>query len=329
MAASLILRTVKGSPLTNLEVDNNFSNLNTFGDVVSSNVGVLSALTTTDKSNIVFAVNELVTSITTTNSNLTNTNSNVGVLANLATTAKSNLVSAINEIETGKLNQFASTSSSELAGVISDETGTGSLVFASSPVLLTPNIGTPSYAVLTSATGLPVSTGISGLGSGIATFLATPSSTNLASAVTDETGTGTLVFSASPTFTGTLTSPAITSTTTLTTKKIVETVTAIGNTSTAATIDLSTGTVFTATLTGSATLTVSNPGTVSSFTLILTNDATPSRTVAWAGGSFKFPGGAATLSRTTAAAGVDVWVFFTPDGGTTYYGNIAMKDVKA
>jgi hypothetical protein len=40
-----------------------------------------------------------------------------------------------------KLSDFAATSSSELAGVISDETGTGALVFANTPTLVTPNIG--------------------------------------------------------------------------------------------------------------------------------------------------------------------------------------------
>jgi hypothetical protein len=61
-------------------------------------------------------------------------------------------------------------------------------------------LGTPASGTLTNCTGLPVSTGISGLGSGVATFLATPSSANLAAAVTDETGTaGSLVFSNSPT----------------------------------------------------------------------------------------------------------------------------------
>jgi hypothetical protein len=52
---------------------------------------------------------------------------------------------------------------------------------------------------LTNATGLPIATGVSGLGTGVATFLATPSSANLAAAVTDETGTGNLVFTNSPT----------------------------------------------------------------------------------------------------------------------------------
>ncbi len=57
---------------------------------------------------------------------------------------------------------------------------------------------TPAFN-LQDATGLPVSTGISGLGANVATFLATPSSANLASAVTDETGSGALVFATSPT----------------------------------------------------------------------------------------------------------------------------------
>ena len=68
-----------------------------------------------------------------------------------------------------------------------------------SPTLTDPVLGTPSSGTLTNATGLPVSTGISGLGTNVATFLATPSSANLISAVTDETGTGALVFANTPT----------------------------------------------------------------------------------------------------------------------------------
>jgi len=108
----------------------------------------------------------------------------------------------------GTLAQHAATTSAELRGVISDETGTGSLVFATSPTLVTPILGTPTSGTLTNATGLPIATGVSGLGTGVATFLATPSSANLAAALTDETGSGANVFGTSPT----ISSPTITGT---------------------------------------------------------------------------------------------------------------------
>ena len=60
MAATLVLRNVKGSALTTLELDNNFSNLNTFTSLVDSNIGLLSQLTTTgNTSNIVVAINSI------------------------------------------------------------------------------------------------------------------------------------------------------------------------------------------------------------------------------------------------------------------------------
>jgi hypothetical protein len=82
---------------------------------------------------------------------------------------------------------------------MTDETGTGVLVFNNTPTLITPILGVPTSGTLTNCTGLPVATGISGLATGIATFLATPTSANLDAAVTDDTGTGTLVFSNTPT----------------------------------------------------------------------------------------------------------------------------------
>jgi len=82
---------------------------------------------------------------------------------------------------------------------VTTSTGTTNVVLSNSPTLVTPALGTPSAAVLTNATGLPISTGVSGLGTGVATLLATPSSANLAAAITDETGSGALVFATSPT----------------------------------------------------------------------------------------------------------------------------------
>jgi hypothetical protein len=73
---------------------------------------------------------------------------------------------------TGVATFLATPSSANLAAAVTDETGTGALVFANSPTLVTPALGTPSSVTLTNATGLPVSTGISGLGTGVATALA-------------------------------------------------------------------------------------------------------------------------------------------------------------
>jgi len=96
-------------------------------------------------------------------------------------------------------------SSANLRAAMTDETGTGLLVFNTSPTLVTPILGVPTSGTLTNCTGLPIATGVSGLAANVATFLATPSSANLAAALTDETGTGANVFANTPT----LVTPAI------------------------------------------------------------------------------------------------------------------------
>ncbi len=69
-------------------------------------------------------------------------------------------------------------------------TGSGAPVRETSPTLVTPNLGTPSAVNLANGTALPISTGVSGLGTGVATALAaTP---NTGGGVVTATGTATL-----------------------------------------------------------------------------------------------------------------------------------------
>ena len=101
-------------------------------------------------------------------------------------------------------------SSANLATAVTDETGTGALVFATSPTLVTPALGTPASGVATNLTGTAagltagnVTTNANLTGAvtstGNATLLGSFSSANLAGALTDETGSGAAVFATSPT----------------------------------------------------------------------------------------------------------------------------------
>lgn len=280
-----------------------------------------------------------------------------GKVSNSATTATSaNTASAIVARDASG-NFTAGTITAALTG-----TASGNLVSGGA-------LGTPSSGTLTSCTGLPISTGVSGLGTGAATFLATPSSANFAALLTDETGTGSSVFATSPTLvtpvigaaTGTslsvtgaaglLTRAAATqdgveligraggttslkatitpttltanrtftlpdATTTLAGLGVVQSFTvaqrgAITALTDGATItpDFAAANNFSVTLGGSRTL--ANPTNLTagqSGTIVITQDGTGSRTLAY-GSYFKFAGGTAPTLTTTAAA-VDVIAYY-------------------
>jgi hypothetical protein len=136
---------------------------------------------------------------------------------------------------TGSLAQFGSTTSSQLAGVISDETGSGLLVFNNSPTLVSPTLGAATatsvnkLAITAPANGstLTVADGKTLTASNTLTFTGTDSSSvafgaggtvlytsnklsalssttssELAEVISDETGTGPLVFANNPTMSG-------------------------------------------------------------------------------------------------------------------------------
>jgi len=128
---------------------------------------------------------------TVTSVSVTSANGFAGTVATATTTPAITLSTTINA---------AALAGNGTAIAAATTTGTGStVVLNTSPTLVTPILGTPASGTLTNTTGFPVAN-LAGAGTGVLTFLATPSSANLASALTDETGTGVAVFNNSPTF---------------------------------------------------------------------------------------------------------------------------------
>ena len=198
-----------------------------------------------------------------------------------------------------------------------------------SPTMTAPVLGTPASGTLTNATGLPIATGVSGLGTGVATALATPSSANLLAAVTDETGTGALVFATSPTLVtptlGVATATSVNGTTIPSSKTLVVTTDKISTLAATTSAELAgvisdetgTGTLVLATsptlvtpVLGVATatsvnkVTITAPTTSATLTIADGKTLTANNSITLAGTdttTMTFPSTSATIARTDAA----------------------------
>ena len=197
--------------------------------------------------------------------------------------------------------------------IVTDGAGAGAAVLNANPTGATVNLTTDvtgTLPVANGGTGVTTSTGTGATVLNVSPALTTPAITT---GLDDSAGNLVIPFDTNQYFSGTFS----------------DKVTVAGNTGTALTINANLANVVTATLNGNATLTLATPNAVAnrstSFTLILTNDGTPNRTVALAGGTFYYPGG--SISRTTTASAIDIWFFFSPDGGTSWYVTLPMKNL--
>ncbi len=233
-----------------------------------------------------------VTDITTASTAVTATNLSGGAASRIPYQSGIGATAFIANGNSGEALISAGTSAPAFGvlGVAGGGTGSTSATF----VNLSSNV-TGTLAVSNGGTG------ITSFGSNVATFLGTPSSANFANVITNESGSGNVVFSTTPT----LTNPTVTNYT--------ETGYS-ANTSTAITIDLANGTVQNLTLTGTATITMPSVGLGKSFILFLRTGA-GGYTVTWS--TVKWPAGTAPTITSTASR-LDIYSFFSD--GTNWYG---------
>jgi hypothetical protein len=171
--STIVTRAGKGAPLTNTELDSNFTNLNTDKLEINAALGTPASVTLTNATGLPTA----------------------GLVDNAVTDAKLRDSAGLSVIGRG------ANSTGDPADIVA---GTNKQVLRRDGSSL--GFGAVDLSSNQAVTGtLPVNqggTGITSFGSGVATWLGTPSSANLAAAVTDETGTGALVFGTNPVIDG-------------------------------------------------------------------------------------------------------------------------------
>jgi hypothetical protein len=206
-------------------------------------------------------------------------------------------------------NTFAATSA-QLAAAVTNETGSGNLVFSSSPALSTPNLGTVTSGNLAACTGYTL-TNLNGIDSDVKSWASTPSSANLYAAMNDKTGISgsQVVFNASPTLTGKVRFNGAS----------YMDMDEIASSSGVATVNLNNSSQFKVNLTENiTTFNVTNAIQGQNLAIRFAQDGTGSRTIAFPS-DFQWPGGV-TPVLSTAANAVDVLNAIRV--GSIWYGNL-------
>ena len=259
----------------------------------------------------------------------------VGALTGTAssTTNIPNLTGAITSVNT--TTSLGSFTSSQLATALTDETGSGANVFATSPTLVTPVLGTPSSGTLTNCTFPTLNQNTSGTAGGLS------GSPNIT--------VGNIVGTAATLTTLSGTSGLVSVGTTIKVKGFVETQSTVSIAGTILTLDASQGTVFTHTTSAqigivSFTGIRTDSAGAQTFSVLVTQGATPRNTTGATGigtqlasiritpGNVGYSthikvGGGTSITLTDSAGAFDLLTFIVSYDGNTSIGNTSFTVV--